>query len=142
MEDVGSTAHSSPAEGQLIALGYLQIGTGTLTVMMSLLALSQVLFGSLDMLSPARAFAHSADLFDRAIATYVVLQLTVGWVAGGLQLAAGRCCLRGRGPRLVRLASVVSLVNFPHGTVAAILMLCALGRPEISGALQARPAAC
>jgi hypothetical protein len=136
MADVRAPALSSPAEGQLIALGYLQIGTGTLTVMMSLLALSQLLFGSLDMLNPARAFAHSTDFFDRAIAAYVVLQLTVGWIAGGLQLAAGRCCLRGRGSRLVALASVVSLVNFPHGTVAAILMLWALGRPEIAQAFR------
>jgi hypothetical protein len=137
MEDVRPPALASPAEGQLIALGYLQIGTGTLTVMMSLLALSQLLFGSLEMLNPARAFTHSADFFDRAIATYVVLQLTVGWIAGGLQLAAGRCCLRGRGSRLVALASVVSLINFPHGTVAAILMLWALGRPEIAHAFRA-----
>jgi hypothetical protein len=51
---------------------------------------------------------------------------------------AGSCCLRGKGPRLVGLASLVSLINFPHGTVAAILMLHGLRRPEIVRAFRPR----
>jgi hypothetical protein len=141
MENVRSPTLSDAGDGQLTALGYLQIGTGSLTLMMSAMALAQIMIGPAEMLNPANAFSSSANLFDRAIATYVVLQLTVGWVAGGLQLAAGACCLRGKAPRLVGLASLVSLVNFPHGTIAAAFMLHGLRRPEIIRAFHPSSAA-
>lgn len=131
MDDVRAHPLPRPGEGYLAALGYLQIGTGALTLTMSLLAFTQALLGQAEVFNPATIFASSSDLFDRAIATYVALQLTLGWVAGGLQLAAGMCCLRGSHPRLVWIASLVSLGNFPHGTVAAILMLLSLRRAEV-----------
>jgi hypothetical protein len=112
----------------LAALGYLQIGTGVLTVTMSLMALTLVFAGHHQLLNPARAFDHSTDLLERAIAAYVLLQLSVGWIAGGLQLAAGVCCLRAQTSRLVWIAAVVSLANFPHGTLAAIFTLLGLNR--------------
>lgn len=140
MDDVRAHPLPRPGEGYLAALGYLQIGTGALTLTMSLLAFTQALFGQAEVFNPATIFASSSDPFDRAIATYVALQLTVGWVAGGLQLAAGICCLRASHPRLVWLASVVSLGNFPHGTVAALLMLLSLRRAEVVQAFTIREA--
>ncbi len=140
MDDVRAHPLPRPGEGYLAALGYLQIGTGALTLTMSLLAFSQAMFGAAEVLSPTMIFASSADVIDRAIATYVALQLTLGWVAGGLQLAAGLWCLRGSHPRLVWLASVVSLGNFPHGTVAAILMLLSMRRAEVAQAFATREA--
>ena len=140
MDDVRAPGHEQSGEGQLAALGYLQLGTGSLTVLMSVMALAQTLAGPSGLFDPAKLFSYSSDLFDRAIAAYVLLQLTLGWVSGGLQLVAGSCCLRGKGPGLVRLASLVSLVNFPHGTVSGLLMLHGLGRPEIARAFRARAA--
>jgi hypothetical protein len=141
MEELRAPALPQPGEGQLTALGYLQIGTGCLTVLMSVLALAQMAYGPTELFNPARAFNYSADFFDRAIAAYVILQLTVGWIAGGLQLASGCCCLRGKRPRLVYAASLVSLINFPHGSVAALLMLSGLSRPEIARVFAGPPAA-
>ncbi len=88
MDDVRVHPLPRPGEGYLAALGYLQIGTGALTLTMSLLAFTQAMFGQAGVFNPTTIFASSSDLIDRAIATYVALQLTLGWVAGGLQLAA------------------------------------------------------
>ncbi len=132
MDTVRGQDDTRPDAGNLTALGYLQIGTGALTVTMSLMALMQALFGHHELFNPARAFDHSTDLFDRAIAAYVLLQLTLGWVAGGLQIAAGISCMRGHPARLVWIASFVSLVNFPHGTLAAFFTLLALSRTHLA----------
>ena len=136
MEDVRATSLSRPGEGHLTALGYLQIGTGSLTLAMSLLTLGQAMFSHAELFHPSRVFNYSSDFFDRFIAAYVILQLTFGWLAGALQLAAGICCLRCRHPRLMWIASIASLVNFPNGTMASILMLHGLTRPEITAALK------
>jgi hypothetical protein len=138
MNDVRVGNFARPGDGYLAALGYLQIGAGCLSLTMSLMLFFQALFSHSELLHPAVAFAAGSSLIDRAIATYVSLQLSVGWVAGALQLAAGLCCLRGRHPRLVWLAALVSLANFPHGTMAAILVLAGLRRAEISDAFAAR----
>jgi hypothetical protein len=131
MEHVQSSEISRPGEGYLSALGYLQVGTGILSLTMSLMLFFQALFSHSELLNPATAFDSSSDLIDRAIATYVTLQLTLGWIAGALQLAAGLCCLRGRNLRLVWAASLINLANFPHGTMAAILMVLTLRRAEV-----------
>lgn len=106
-----------------MALGYLQIGTGTLTLVMSLMAFTQAMLSHAELLDPVNVFGLSSGFLNQSIAAYVSLQLSFGWIAGALQLAAGICCLSGRSPRLVTGASVVSLCNFPHGTMAAILTL-------------------
>ncbi len=132
MDTVQGDEVSRPDAGHLAALGYLQVGTGGLTITMSVMALLQALLGHHELFNPARAFDHSTDLFDRAIAAYVLLQLTLGWVAGGLQLAAGIQCMRANPSRLVWIASFVSLVNFPHGTIAAFFTLLGLSRAGIA----------
>lgn len=132
MDTVHEREVSRPDAGHLAALGYLQVGTGALTVTMSLMALVQVLLGHHELFNPARAFDHSTHLFDRAIAAYVLLQLTLGWIAGGLQLAAGIHCMRAKPSRLVWIASLVSLVNFPHGTLAAFFTLMAVRRIAVT----------
>lgn len=132
MDDVQSQPLSRPGDGYLAALGYLQIGAGSLSLLMSLMLFFQAMFSHSALLSLATAFDSSFDLLDRAIASYVALQLSIGWVAGGLQLAAGICCLRGTTPRLVWAASLVSLANFPHGTIAAVPMILALRRPGLT----------
>lgn len=130
-------------DGYLAALAYLQIGTGILSLTMSLMFLFQGLFVDSALLHPSIAFSTSGDLLDRLIAGYVSLQLSVGWVAGSLQLAAGICCLQARRGRFVCAAALVSLANFPHGTMAAILTLTGLRRPEVGAAFAggARPRA-
>jgi hypothetical protein len=132
MDDVRAQTFSRPGDGYLAALGYLQIGTGSLSLMMSLMLFFQAMFSHSELLSPATAFDSSSDLLDRAIATYVSLQLSIGWLAGALQLAAGICCVHARNPRLVWVASLVSLANFPHGTMAGLLTILALRRPELT----------
>lgn len=131
MHEVRAHTFSRPGDGYLAALGYLQIGTGVLSLTMSLMALTQAMLSHSEFLNPATAFSHSSNPIDRVIAAYVILQLTFGWLAGSLQVAAGISCLRSRRPRLVLAASVLSLANFPHGTLAAILTLHGLSRPEI-----------
>jgi hypothetical protein len=138
MDDVQAHSVSRPGEGYVAALGYLQIGAGVLTLTMSLMAVSQLLAGNAELLDPVRVFGLTTGFVDQAIATYVSLQLSLGWVAGALQLVAGICCLHGRRPRLVGVASVISLANFPHGTMAAILMLHGLHHGEIAQAFERR----
>ena len=136
MDEAHAHPVSKPGDGYLSALGYLQIGTGSLTLVMSLMAFSQWVVGNAEVLNPTNAFGLASGFIDRAIAAYVSLQLTFGWVAGALQLAAGICCLHGRHTRFVCIASIVSLANFPHGTMAAILMLHGLSHGEIACAFQ------
>jgi len=119
--------------GHLLALGYLQVGTGALTVTMSLMALFVAVFVSSELFNPARAFDHSTTFFDRILAAYVLLQLTFGWVAGGLQFAAGCCCMKSRPTRLVWVSCVVNLINIPHGAIAGIVTLI-LGRQRAAHA--------
>lgn len=138
MHDAPAHPAAHAGEGSLTALGYLQIGTGALTLMMSLMAGTQWLLGNADLLDPAKIFGLANGLLDQAIAAYVSLQLSLGWIAGALQLVAGICCLNGRRPRFVTAASIVSLANFPHGTMAAILMLHGLRHREITQAFQSR----
>ena len=131
MDDVRAQTLPRPGDGYLSALGFLQIGTGSLSLMMSLMLFLQAVSGHSELLNPATALDSSFDLLDRAIAAYVSLQLSVGWVAGALQLAAGICCVPARHPRLVWSASFVSLANFPHGTLAGLLVILALRRPDL-----------
>ena len=123
MDDVHPHSASRTDTDYSTALGYLQIGTGSLTLLMSFMALCQWALGHDEMLNLGEVFGLSSGLLDRAISAYVSLQLSLGWIAGGLQLAAGVCCLSGRRQRFVGVASLVSLLNFPHGTMAAILTL-------------------
>ena len=132
---------SRPGEGYLAALGYLQIGTGSLSLLMSLMLFFQMMFSESALLNPSTAFDSSSDLLDRLIATYVSLQLSIGWLAGGLQLASGICCLQARHPRFVLAASLVNIANFPHGTMAGILMLLALRRPDLQHGFASSPVA-
>ncbi len=138
MDHVHPQSASRADDGYLSALGYLQIAAGTLSLTMSLMFIFQALFIHTPLLDPALAFSSTANLLDRAIATYVSLQLTIGWLAGSLQLAAGYCCLKASRPRFVAAASFVSLANFPHGTMSALLTLTALRRPEVVDAFAAR----
>jgi hypothetical protein len=138
MDNVQSQPLSRHGDGYLDALGYLQIGAGSLSVLMSLMLCFQALFSHAELRSLASVFSSSLDLIDRAIAIYVALQLSIGWAAGGLQFAAGICCLRGTNLRLVWAASLISLANFPHGTIAAVAMIWALRRPDIRCAFAPR----
>lgn len=138
MDHVHPQSASRGDDGYLAALAYLQIGSGILSLTMSLMFIFQALVIHTPLLDPALAFSSTANLLDRAIATYVSLQLTIGWVAGSLQLAAGYFCLKASRSRFVHAASLVSLANFPHGTMSAILTLTALRRPEVTGAFEAR----
>lgn len=119
--------------GHLLALGYLQVGTGALTVTMSLMALFVAVFVSSELFHPARAFDHSTSFFDRILAAYVLLQLSFGWIAGGLQLASGCCCMKSRPTRLVWISSVVNLINIPHGALAGIFTMLGIRRAESFG---------
>jgi hypothetical protein len=141
MDDVRAQTLSRPGDGYVAALGYLQIGSGVLSLTMSLMALVQALFSHSELFHPTTALGLSSELLDNAITAYVLLQLSLGWVAGGLQLAAGYCCLHSRRARLVWVASLISLANFPHGTMSAILMLLGLRRPEVIEAFRSRDAA-
>lgn len=138
MDNVHTQAASRGNDGYLAALAYLQIAAGALSLTMSLMFIFQAIFIHTPLLDPALAFSSTANLLDRAIATYVSLQLTIGWVAGSLQLAAGYFCLKARRCQLVHVASLVSLANFPHGTMSSILTLTALRRPEVAEAFEAR----
>jgi hypothetical protein len=122
-DDASSASVSQPGEDSLTALGYLQVGAGSLTIAMSLMALCPILLGHGELLDPTKVFGFASGFLDRAIATYVSLQLSVGWIAGTLQLIAGIGCLHGKITRLTAVASVVSLINVPHGAITAVLML-------------------
>ena len=128
MDTVQPREVARPDAGHLLALGYLQVGTGALTVTMSLMALFVAVFVSSELFNPARAFDHSTELLDRLLAAYVLLQLTFGWVAGGLQFAAGYCCMKSKPTRLVWVSCVVNLINIPHGALAGIFTMLGVRR--------------
>ena len=117
-------------EGYLAFLGYLQILTGALSVLFSA---SAVLTGLADtsLLNPADTAGDSRGWFMALVSGYISLQMTVGWIPGALQIAAGICCLRRRAPGFVIFASWVNLVSFPHGTTTALLVLYGISRRDL-----------
>ena len=69
MDDVRAQTLSRPGDGYLAALGYLQIGTGSLSLMMSLMLFFQAMFSHSEMLNPAIAF-DSSFTYDPSVFRY------------------------------------------------------------------------
>ena len=117
-------------EGYLAFMGYLQILTGTLSVLFSATAVLTGL-GDSSLLNPAATAGDANGWFMAILTGYITLQMTVGWIPGLLQIAAGVCCLRHRAPGFVTFASWVNLVNFPHGTTTSLMMLYGISRWDL-----------
>ena len=119
-------------------MGYLQILTGALSVLFSAFAVLTGL-GDRSLLNPAVTAGDATGWFMALVIGYITLQMTVGWVSGALQVAAGICCLRHRAPGFVIFASWVNLVSFPHGTTTALLMLYGISRRDLLRGFGRRP---
>lgn len=125
--------------GYLYFVGILQIGAGLLSVLFSLLAFLQVGLaesgGLLDPQQVAHRFAgHGSEGWASLVAGYVSFHVTYGWILGLLLISAGVCCIKLRARRLVWFSSLLNLLNFPHGTTAALMTWHGLSRDRISGA--------
>ena len=126
-------------EGYLTFMGYLQIAVGVLTVVFSAVAIAEAAWiGHTGLFNPVNAATYfggrATGSFTSLLAGYVAFQISYGWLMGAMLIAAGVCCLKRIARRFVAAVSVVNLVNFPHGTTVAILMLHGLSRPGIAGA--------
>lgn len=121
--------------GYLTFMGYFQIGVGLLTVLFSALAIFQGAIIDPQLLNPAVAGEASRGFFGRMIAGYMAFQMTFGWLLGAMMIMAGVCCLQLRGRTFVTVSAVLNLLNFPHGTTAAIMMLHGFRRQEVVDAL-------
>jgi len=121
--------------GYLTFMGYFQIGVGLLTVLFSALAIFQGSIIDPQLLNPMVAGEASRGFFGRMIAGYMAFQMVFGWLLGTMMIMAGVCCLQLRGRTFVTVSAVLNLLNFPHGTTAAILMLHGFRRQEVIEAL-------
>ena len=117
-------------EGYLSFMGYLQIATGALSVLFSAGAVLTGL-GDSSLLNPVATAEDATNWLMALLTGYITLQMTVGWIPGVLQIVAGVCCLRHRAPGFVIFASWVNLINFPHGTTTALLMLYGISRRDL-----------
>lgn len=125
--------------GYLYFVGILQIGAGMLSLLFSLLAFAHAgsadAGGLLDPRQVAYRFAgHGSEGWASFVAGYLSFHVTYGWIFGLLLITAGICCMRRRGRWLVRFSSLLNLLNFPHGTTAALMTWHGLNRDRISGA--------
>lgn len=128
-------------EGYLVFMGYLQIVTGVLTLLFSLTVIAHAWAVSATVLmSPARIYhlfgGFDADVFTKLVAAYLSFQVMFGWILGLGTILAGIASLKCRGRRWITLMAVLNLVNFPHGTTVAIMVLHGMTRPGIAGAFR------
>lgn len=120
-------------------MGYLQIAAGALTLLLSVMAITQTLVnGDAWWLNPM-ALVESEEVFGSnplisAFVVYLAFQMGFGWFLGLLMMGAGVFCLKPSGRRFVTWSSIFNLINFPHGTTVAIMVLHGLGKPEIRDA--------
>jgi|GEM_PF-1685027 len=132
-----TTPESPPGEGYLSFVGYLQIVAGVLTMLFSLFGMALAFAADEgSWLNPAAvydAYEGTAEgvVLLKLTATYVAVQLVLGWAFGLLLIVAGAFCLKPRAKRFVAAAAIINLVNFPHGTTVGILVLHGLGRPGV-----------
>lgn len=127
---------SHRGEGYLMFAGYLQVAVGVLSVLFSLMALVPQASGSASLLQhviSGQAFGGPAASL---IGGYLAFQISFGWLMGLHMIVSGVCCLRHRAKSFVAAASMVNMINFPHGTTAALVMLHGLTRPDISQAFR------
>lgn len=131
---VDTTREFRPGAGYLYFAGLLQIFAASLMILFSLTGVVSVALGGVSLFNPAVLAEMSDGLWSAVLAAFLAFQYSVGWVIGLAQLASGVCCLKRPRPRWVALASVVSLLNFPAGTLAAIFTLHGLTQREIADA--------
>ncbi|WP_193212612.1 hypothetical protein [Luteolibacter marinus] len=128
-------------EGYLVFMGYLQIVTGALTLLFSLMVMAHAwAVSDTVLMSPARIFhafgSADADLFTKMVAAYMSFQVMFGWILGLGTILAGIWSLNCRARRWVTAMAVLNLINFPHGTTVAIMVLHGMTRPGIAGAFR------
>lgn len=124
-------------EGYLFFVGTLQILAASLMILLSLGGLVSVAMSDYALFNPSTVAGMTDGPWAALLAAFLSFQFSVGWIVGLAQLAAGLCCLKHRHPRLVAWASVLSLLNFPAGTLAAILMLHGLTQRDVVDAFEA-----
>lgn len=122
-------------EGYLYFAGVLQIVAGILSLAFSLLALDRAeAIGAGGVLDPQRVATIFGDGFASFTANFVALQAAYGWIFGTLLVIAGFCSIYCWARWLVTISALVNLLNFPHGTTAALFVLHGLSRPGIKQA--------
>lgn len=128
-------------EGYLAFMGSLQIGAGVLTAFFSMLAIAQAwAVNAHVIMSPTEIYqafgGYGTGPFSRLIAGFISFQAMFGWMLGLVMIGGGICCLRRRGRAWVWLAGVIGLINFPHGTTVAVMVLHGLAQREIAAAFR------
>ena len=121
-------------------MAYLQFAAAVFSVVFSLLGIAQGVATDPALLNPftvAEIFrGANPGVLGRLVASFMVFQMTCGWLMGLLLIVGGVCCLKRRGRRFVAVSAIVNLINFPHGTTVAIMVLHGLSRPGIAQAFR------
>lgn len=142
MEHTKSHTSSLPrGEGYLLFTGYLQLVAGALTILFSGLGIVLAMRGGdaswMNPLAAVRSFGPAeAGFFVKLISVYAAMHIAFGWIFGLLMVVSGTCSLRHRSRRFVTTSAIINLLNFPHGTTVALLVLHGMSRPGISSAFR------
>ena len=127
-------------EGYLKFMGYLQLIAGVLSVLFSGSATALILMANaptlLNPLEVTKTFGSPTSESLNLLAGYMSFQIVSGWLFGLLMIISGVLVFRRKGRRTVAAAAILNLVNFPHGTTVAIMVLHGLSRPGISAAFR------
>lgn len=125
--------------GYLTFMGYFQVGIGVLTLLFSAFAIFQGTVIDPLPFKPESVTDASRGFWGRLIVSYIAFQMFFGWLLGVMMILAGTGCLQLRGRTLVTISTWLNFINFPHGTMAAILMFIGLGQPEVLNAFDHPP---
>lgn len=137
-------SHTSPlpqGEGYLLFTGYLQIVAGALSIMFSALAIVLAMLADdaswMNPFAATRMFGPAEPgFFIKLIGAYMALQIAIGWIFGLMMILGGTLSIRKKGRTFVTFTAIINLINFPHGTTVALLVLHGMFRPGISGAFR------
>ena len=128
-------------QGYLYFIGHLQIIAGILSIVLSLFVMMQAYsMRSTLLLGPIEVYqtfagGQSGGL-EKLIAASLSMQMMFGWILGLMMISAGICCLRNKGRAWVTFVTAANLLNFPHGTTVALIIIHGLTRPGIRGAFR------
>ena len=128
-------------QGYLYFIGNLQIIAGILSIVLSLFVMLQAYsMRSTLILGPIEVYQTFGGLqsgvVEKLIAASLSMQMMFGWVLGLMMISAGIYCLRNKARTWVTFVTAVNLLNIPHGTTVALIIIHGLTRPGIRGAFR------
>ncbi|MDF1814301.1 MAG: hypothetical protein P1V20_19000 [Verrucomicrobiales bacterium] len=131
-----TTQNFKRGEGYLFFSGWLQIATGILSIIFSGLGLFLIPGVTMGAAFDFTETHYLNSFAGKVINYFMIWQIALGWLTGLIMVVSGWLCLRMKGREFVKWASVVNLLNFPHGTTVAIMTLHGLAQRKITSAFR------